>query len=81
MTGHPGEWHKKTSTTTLRFLLTENLVVHPSEFWFMDNQVSELSEEFNMTSVWNPSLLNAECWEDRTKMKSSKDKIPPQPSQ
>ena len=39
MTGPPGEWYKKTLTTTLRFLLTENLVLHPSESWFMDSQV------------------------------------------
>ena len=45
MTGHPGEWYKKTLTTTLRFLLTENLVVHQNEFWFMDNQVSAWANE------------------------------------
>ena len=41
MTGHPGGWFKKTLATTLTILLAENLMMHQSEFWFMDNQVSE----------------------------------------
>ena len=46
ITGHPVEYHKKTLTTTLRFLSAESLILHQSEFWFMDNQVLSTVQTF-----------------------------------
>ena len=52
MTGHPGEWQKKNLTTTLRFLSAENLILHQSEFWFMDSQVSEEVKQASMQGLY-----------------------------
>ena len=52
ITGHPGEWQKKSLTTTLKFLSAENLILHQSEFWFMDSQVSEEVKQASMQGLY-----------------------------
>ena len=54
-TGQSEEWHTRNLTTTLRFLFPESVILHQSEFWFMDTQVSNWTTEHGL-------LLTGSYW-------------------